>query len=482
MNLLPVIMCGGSGTRLWPLSRQNHPKQFAPLFDEEGNDTLFRRTMDRVARLDHQHAMVICNHAHRFFVSSSLRRPERHACTILVEPHQRSTAPAATLAALEARREFGDGLLLIMPSDHLIADPDAFAEAVLAATGTALEDRIILFGIPPADAETGYGYIRTQGPLPGADSSSSGPALKVAEFREKPERRVAAEWLARGDTYWNSGIFLVKASVYLDAIERFEPGILRACRQAMQKRHDDLGFTHLEADSFAACRDISIDYAVIERADNLALVPADMGWNDLGGWNALAGVFDADAQGNRMRGDVICKDSTGNIIHGHDRLIGVLGLDDCIVVDTPDAVLVAAGAHAPNIKNLVADLRDRRRPEADEPRKVFRPWGHYESIEQGDNFQVKRIVINPGQGLSLQLHHHRSEHWVIVKGKARVTRGDEVFTLTANQSTYIPVETRHRLENIDDEPVFMIEVQCGEYLGEDDIVRFDDRYGRAKSD
>ena len=476
MKLIPVVMCGGSGTRLWPLSRKNHPKQFAPLFDKDGEDTLFRRTMDRVARLESQRSIVVCNRAHRFFVAGGLHERERRACTILVEPHQRGTAPAATLAALEARREFGDALLLIMPSDHAIADPEVFAGAVDAAAQSARENCIVMFGIKPARAETDYGYIRT---APGTAAGTNNAALKVVEFCEKPDQETAAAWIARGDCYWNSGIFLLKASVYLDAIAQFEPGIGRACEQALEKRYDDLGFIHVEADSFAECRDISIDYAVMERADNLLLLPADMGWNDLGGWHALAGAFAADAHDNRIRGDAICKDATGNIIYAQDRLVGVLGVDDCIVVDTPDAVLVAAGKHAPDIKHLVADLRAQQRPEADEPRKVLRPWGYYESVNQGDNFQVKRIVVSPGQGLSLQLHHHRSEHWVVVKGKARVTKGDDVFTLAENESTYIPAKTRHRLENVYDEPVFLIEVQCGDYLGEDDIERFDDRYGRA---
>lgn len=468
-------MCGGSGTRLWPLSRKNYPKQFVPLFGEAGGETLFRRTMDRVGCFDCRRTIVVCNSAHRFFVADGLHGRERESCTIVVEPSQRNTAPAATLAALFARDEFGDALLLIMPSDHVINDPDVFVKAVAAGAKAAQEDQIVVFGVSPERAESEYGYIRTR-----ADGAAeSGAPLKVAEFCEKPDQQTAVEWIARGDCYWNSGIFLVKASVYLEAIARFEPGIGEACARAYAKRYDDLGFTYAEAGGFSQCRDISIDYAVMERADNVMMMPADMGWNDLGSWNALGDVFAVEGDNNRVRGDVLLKDAAGNIVYSHGRLVSVLGVDDCIVVDTPDAVLVATRKHAPDIPGLVADMQGKQRPEADEQRKVFRPWGYYESLHKAENFQVKRITINPGHGLSRQMHHHRSEHWVVVNGKARVTKGDEVFTLAENESTYIPARVQHRLENVCAQPVRLIEVQCGDYLEEDDIVRFEDRYGRA---
>ena len=480
-KLVPVVLCGGSGTRLWPLARRNYPKQFVPLFDDagEGGGTLFRRTMDRVGRLDCDRSIVVCNNAHRFFVADGLHEQERGACTILVEPSQRNTAPAVTLAALAARDD-GDATLLIMPSDHVINDPDAFVKAVAAAAAAAQDDQIVVFGITPDRAESDYGYIRT-GADEGAGSGpgSAGAARKVVAFCEKPAQETAAEWVAHGNCYWNSGIFLVKASVYLEAIAGFEPGILEACEQAWEKRYDDLGFTCVEAGGFARCRNISIDYAVIERAANVMMVPADMGWSDLGSWNALGEVFAADGDNNRVKGDVLLKDAAGNIVHSHGRLVSVLGVDDCIVADTPDAVLVASRKHARGIRELVATMQSEGRPEADEQRKVFRPWGYYESLHKTENFQVKQIVVNPGHGLSLQMHHHRSEHWVVVKGEARVTRGDEVFTLAENESTYIPARAKHRLENVGDEPVRLIEVQYGDYLEEDDIVRFDDRYGRA---
>ena len=473
MQLIPVVMCGGSGTRLWPLSRKNYPKQFVPLFGETGGETLFRRTMDRVGRFDCRRTIVVCNSAHRFFVADGLHQRERESCTIVVEPSPRNTAPAATLAAHFARDEFGDALLLIMPSDHVIDAPDVFVKAVAAAATAAEEDQIIVFGVSPERAESEYGYIRADG------VAESGGARKVIEFCEKPDQQTAAEWIARGDCYWNSGIFLVKASVYLAAIAKFEPGIEAACARAYAKRYDDLGFTYAEADGFSQCRDISIDYAVMERADNVMMMPADMGWNDLGSWNALGDVFAVEGDNNRVRGDVLLRKAAGNIVYSHGRLVSVLGVDDCIIADTPDAVLVAARKHAPDIRELVADMRGKQRPEADEQRKVFRPWGYYESLHKAENFQVKRITINPGHGLSLQMHHHRSEHWVVVKGKARVTKGDEVFTLAENESTYIPARVQHRLENVSAQPVRLIEVQCGDYLEEDDIVRFEDRYGRA---
>ena len=475
---VPVVLCGGSGTRLWPLSRSNHPKQFAPLLGKTGGETLFRRTMDRIGGLDCHPAIIVCNRAHRFFVADALREAERG--TILLEPSRRNTAPAATLAALSARDAFGDALLLIMPSDHLITAPDAFAEAIADATPAAQDDQIVVFGVTPDRAESEYGYIHTDAGETAVRGGKRDAAQRVVGFHEKPDRQTAAEWIERGNCYWNSGLFLVKASVYLNAIAEFEPDIGAACEQAWEKRYDDLGFICVETESFSRCRSISIDYAVVERADNVMMVPVDMGWNDLGSWNALSEVFALDGDGNRVRGDVLLKNATGNIVHSDGRLVSVLGVDDCIIADTADAVLIAARKYAPEIRELVAEMQENHRPEADEQRKVFRPWGYYESLHSAENFQVKRIMVKPGHGLSLQLHHHRSEHWVVVKGKARVTRGDEVFTLAENESTYIPARVQHRLENVYDEPVRLIEVQCGDYLGEDDIVRLDDRYGRAK--
>ena len=484
-HLVPVVLCGGAGARLWPLSRKQHPKQFAPLLGLGGSDsdgdTLFRRTMDRVARLDSRHSIVVCGAAHRFFVAAGLRESERRDCTIISEPHQRGTAPAAALAALEARRQFDDALLLLMPSDHIIADVEAFAAAVdAAAKVAAAEETIVLFGIPPRGVETEYGYIQLQQPWPG----DAGAVLEVAAFHEKPDRDTAADYLARGDVCWNSGLFLLRASTYLNAVARFEPGILESCERALANHGDAAGFIEPHAECFAACRAISIDHAVIERADNLTVMAADMGWSDVGNWKRLADadVFTADANDNRMRGDVVCRDAARNIVHGDGgRLVSILGVDDCIVVDTADALLVADAERASDIADLVDDLRAQQRAEVDAPRRVHRPWGYYERIDHGDHFQVKRIVVNPGQSLSLQLHHRRSEHWTIVAGEARVTVGDKVFALTANQSTHIPAATRHRIENPSDEPVVFIEVQYGDYLGEDDIVRFDDRYGRGRA-
>ena len=474
MNLVPVIMCGGSGTRLWPLSRKNYPKQFVPLFEQPGKETLFHRTIARIACFDCQHVIVVCHDTQRFFVANSLHNTKIEN-TILVEPKQQGTAPAATLAALAAVSQFGEALLLIMPADHIIDDVGALRIAIDTATVAAQQDHIVVFGVLPSRVETGYGYVHTI-----ADTKQSGGVLKVIEFCEKPSQQTANEWIARGNCYWNSGMFLVKASVYLDAIARFEPTIKQGCEQAWEKRYYDLGFTHVDADSFAQCRDIAIDYAVIERVDNLMLMPTNMGWNDVGSWDALGSVFTAADNHNRVKGDVILKEASNNVVYSHNKLVSVLGVDDCIVVDTADAVLVASKKHAQQVKELVNDMQREHRNEADESHEVFRPWGSYESIDQADCFQVKRITVNPGQVLSLQMHHHRSEHWVVVQGRARVTLGDQIFILEANQSTYIPVQTKHRLENIGDQPLCLIEVQCGDYFGEDDIVRFADRYGRTK--
>ena len=415
---------------------------------------------------------MVCNSAHRFFVANRLH-DAKVGTTILVEPSQRGTAPAAMLAALQANHQFGDVLLLIMPADHVIDDVVALRAAIDTATEVAQQDHIVVFGITPSRAETSFGYVHT---VDHAVKSKS--ALKVTEFREKPDQQTATEWIAQGNCYWNRGLFLLKASVYLATIVRFEPTIKQGCEQAWEQRYDDLGFTHVDADSFAKCRDIAINYAVIERVDNLMLVPTDMGWNDVGSWGSLGSVFAAADNNNRVKGDAILKEARNNIVYSHDKLVSVLGVDDCIVVDTADAVLVASKKHAQQIKNLVEEMQADNRSEADESNKVFRPWGSYESLIRADNFQVKRIIVNPGQGLSLQMHHHRSEHWVVVTGRAQVTLDEQVFILEANQSTYIPVQTKHRLENIDEQPLCLIEVQCGDYLGEDDIVRFDDFDGQ----
>lgn len=483
MNLIPlvaVVLCGGAGARLWPLSRKHYPKQFAHLLGD--GDTLFARAMQRAMRLSPRRCIVVCNAAHRFLVANELRESARDACTIIAEPHARGTAPAAALAALEAKRQFDDALLLIMPSDHIIADVDAFAAAAGAAAEVAArKKKIVLFGVPPHGIETEYGYIRLKQPWP--RDAKPGALLEAAAFHEKPDRDAAAGYLARGDACWNSGLFMTRASVYLSALDRFEPGMRAACEDALSSGRVDAGVIEPRAESFAACRAISIDHAVIERADNLSIVVADMQWSDAGSWRRLANAdaFTVDAGGNRTRGAVVCRDASNNIVHAGGRLVTVLGVDGCIIADTADALLVASAAHASSIAGLVDDLRARGRDEADQPHRVHRPWGAYMCIDRGDNYQVKRIVVNPRMSLSLQLHRRRSEHWTIVEGTARVTVGDKVFELTANQSTYIPAETRHRMENPGDQPVTFIEVQCGDYLGEDDIVRFEDQYGRAEN-
>ncbi len=475
MDLIPVILCGGAGTRLWPLSRKHFPKQFVPMPVNGGTDNLFRATVSRANLLEPKSAVVVCNEAHRFFVSDNLRGFDGVDFSILVEPASRNTAPAIALAAFEIREHRGDGLMLVLPSDHTVADADVFGQAVRTAAEAAASGLLVTFGIVPEHAETGYGYIRKGEPV-----AAGGEVFRAAEFREKPNLETAQRWLDAGDYYWNSGMFLFKASAYLDQLQACAPEIYAACGDAYAGRTRDLGFICAERASFAVCPDISVDYAVMEKAANVALMPVQIGWNDVGSWNAMAPLLECDGDGNASVGDAVFADSSGNVVYaGERRLIAVLGIKDCIIAATPDAVLVTKRAKSQDVKRLVEHLHEQQRPQASEHRKVYRPWGSYESVDVADGFQVKRIIVNPRQSLSLQLHHHRSEHWVVVRGEVRVTRDEDWFMLGVNQSTYIPAETKHRLENPGDEPAYLIEVQCGTYLGEDDIVRFEDSYGRT---
>ncbi len=479
LNLIPVILCGGAGTRLWPLSRKHFPKQFVPMAAAEltGDpaDNLFRATVRRANLFDPRNVVVVCNEAHRFFVSDNLRGFNGIDISILVEPASRNTAPAIALAAFEAVERHGDGLLLVLPSDHTVADIGGLEQAVRTAVPAAVSAMLVTFGIEPQRAETGYGYIHKGEPL----DSGWGGVWRAAEFREKPDLKTAQRWIAAGDHYWNSGMFLFKASAYLDQLKACAPAVHEACDAAYAKRRHDLNFICADRASFEACPDISVDYAVMEKSDNVALVPVRIGWNDVGSWDAMASLLRRDGDGNASSGDIVFADSSGNIVYAGERLVAVLGVSDCVIAETPDAVLVADRGRTQDVKRLVETLREQGRAQADEYRKVYRPWGSYESVDASDGFQVKRIVVNPGQCLSLQLHHRRSEHWVVVRGEVRVTRGEEQFMLGVNQSTYIPAETKHRLENPGDEPAHLIEVQCGDYLGEDDIVRFEDSYGRT---
>ncbi|NMX23532.1 mannose-1-phosphate guanylyltransferase/mannose-6-phosphate isomerase [Dissulfurirhabdus thermomarina] len=468
MKLVPVILSGGSGTRLWPLSRAAHPKQFLRL---GAGPSLLRDTVERMAALPGRGAPVlVCHHRHRFLAAEELRGAGVEDATLILEPAGRNTAPAAACAALEVLRAEGDdALLLVSPADHLLEDRAAFAGAVAAGRPAAEAGALVTFGVTPAGPETGYGYIRPGGEGPGP--------VPVAEFVEKPDREAAEAYVAAG-CLWNSGIFLFRARRYLEELERFAPEILAACREAHARARVDLDFLRLDPEAFGACPSDSIDYAVMERTGDAVVVPLPARWSDLGSWSALWAAGGADRRGNVFEGDVVAEDVRGCLLRAEHRLVAAVGLEDHVVVETADAVLVAPRDRVQEVKALVARLRAEGRGEAETHRRVFRPWGSYEQVDAGDRFQVKRITVKPGARLSLQRHHHRAEHWVVVRGTARITRGDEVLVLTEDQSTYIPLGTVHRLENPGKIPLEIIEVQTGSYLGEDDIVRLEDAYGR----
>jgi mannose-1-phosphate guanylyltransferase/mannose-6-phosphate isomerase len=465
-DILPVILSGGSGTRLWPLSREAYPKQFLAL---AGEQTMLQATWERVAPIAGRPPLVVANEEHRFVAAEQLQQLGVQPQAILLEPVGRNTAPAIAVAALEATLEEGDPVLLVLPSDHVIADEEAFRAAVLSALPTAREGKLVTFGIVPTGPETGYGYIK---------ASSGGAVRAVDRFVEKPDAETALQYVQSGEYFWNSGMFLFKASRYLAELERLQPEMLAASRNAWQLARRDTDFTRLDKDAFAAVPADSIDYAVMENTSDAVVVPLDAGWNDVGSWTALRDVSAQDADGNAHHGDVIAIDCRNTYAYG-ERLIALVGLDDVIVVETDDAVMVGRSDRMQEIKQVVAQLKADSRPEATWHRKVYRPWGAYDSIDNGERFQVKRITVKPGGTLSLQMHHHRAEHWVVVSGTAEVTRGDEVILLGENQSTYIPLGVTHRLRNPGKLPLELIEVQSGSYLGEDDIVRFEDTYGRS---
>jgi mannose-1-phosphate guanylyltransferase/mannose-6-phosphate isomerase len=473
--LQPVILSGGSGTRLWPLSREQYPKQLLPLV---GDESLLQATVRRLDGLpDLAEPLLVCNEEHRFVVAEQVRQLGRQG-SVLLEPMGRNTAPAMTLAALWARRGGTDPVLVVMPADHVILDLERFRSAVATACGLAEAGLAVTFGITPDRPETGYGYIQ-QG------SALTGGAHALARFVEKPDRPTAQRYLDEGGYLWNSGIFVMKASVWQAAIGRCRPDILAACEAALAGTSADGDFVRVAREAFAACPADSIDYAVMERLTAgdaglpaAAVIPLDAGWSDVGAWDSLWDVLPKDEAGNAFRGDVMLQDTTGTLAFSEGRLVACVGVRDLVVVETPDAVLVAHKDRTQEVKKIAERLKAGGRSEAQSHRKVHRPWGWYDGIDAGDRFQVKRIVVKPGATLSLQMHHHRAEHWVVVRGTARVTRGEETFLLAENQSTYIPIGTTHRLENPGKLPLEMIEVQSGAYLGEDDIVRFDDHYGR----
>ena len=471
-KLQPVLLSGGSGTRLWPLSREAYPKQFLAL---AGEDTMLQATWLRVAGIVADAApIVVANEEHRFLVAEQLRQIGAPTPAIMLEPVGRNTAPAIAAAALQAMADGEDPLLLVLPSDHVVRDGDAFRAAVREAIIAAEQGALVTFGILPTMPETGFGYIQAQA----SEVTSGGSVQRVARFVEKPDSATAQAYLDAGGYYWNSGIFLFRASRYLQELERFRPDILRQTRRAYAEAKRDGDFIRLDKDAFAECPPDSIDYAVMERTDAAMVLPVDIGWSDLGSWAALWDVAKHDADGNATQGDVIAIDSRNSYVHAR-RLVALVGVDDLVVVETDDAVLVARKDRVQQVKDVVARLKDGQRSQAALHREVHRPWGSYDSVDVGASFQVKRIKVKPGARLSLQSHTQRAEHWIVVSGTARVTRDNDVFELHANQSTYIPIGAKHRLENPGTQMLELIEVQSGDYLGEDDIVRYEDVYGRA---
>ncbi|MBK6597899.1 MAG: mannose-1-phosphate guanylyltransferase/mannose-6-phosphate isomerase [Proteobacteria bacterium] len=468
MRLVPVILSGGAGTRLWPLSRELHPKQLLAL---TGNRTMIQETALRTRDLDAAAPVVVCNEQHRFMVAEQLRQQGVTPSAIVLEPVGRNTAPAIALAAhaaIAARGE--DCLLLVLPADHVIRDVAAFQASVKLALPAAMAGKLVAFGVVARTPETGYGYIRR--------GKAEGDVAPIAEFVEKPTLEKAQQFIQSGDYFWNSGMFLFGAQRFLDELAQHAPDIAKVSREASEAAKRDLDFIRVDSAIFEKCRSDSIDYAVMEKTRDAVTVPLDAGWSDVGSWSSLHEAVAQDADGNVQHGDVLLEDTSGSYIYAESRLVAAIGLKDHVVVETKDAVLVAPKNRVQDVKKLVTRLKDLGRYEHSLHREVHRPWGSYDSIENGERYQVKRLSVKPGAIMSLQMHHHRAEHWIVVSGTARITRNDEVFLLAENESTYIPIGAKHRIENPGKVPLHMIEVQSGSYLGEDDIVRFEDRYGR----
>ncbi len=475
---LPIIMAGGSGTRLWPLSRTNYPKQFLKL---NGDLTMLQQTLSRLAGLPHTPSMLICNEEHRFIAAEQLRQLGVGHSGIFLEPVGRNTAPAIALAAIKSTESGieNDPVILVLAADHVIEDTGAFQAAIVQAQVLAESGKMVTFGIVATGPETGYGYVKRGAPIIGDCA-----AFEVSEFVEKPNLVTAQTYVDGGQHYWNSGMFMFKASRYLAVLKEFRPDIYAACEKAMQGQQVDNDFVRVDVEAFKACPDESIDYAVMEPLcqqanGDVVVVPLDAGWNDIGGFSALWQISEQDSDGNVFNGDVQAVDTKNTLVISEDKLIATVGVEDLVIINTKDAVLVAHKDKAQQVKAIVSQLKAAGRSEPTIHREVYRPWGKYDSIDHGDRFQVKRITVAPGAKLSVQMHHHRAEHWIVVTGTAKVTNGDKVIMLSENESTYIPLGTVHALENPGVIPLELIEVQSGSYLGEDDIVRFEDRYGRV---
>lgn len=468
-SLIPVVLCGGSGTRLWPLSRESYPKQFLRLL---GSESLLQQTMLRIRGIDGiGPAILVCNESSRFIAAEQMHEIGIKDAQILLEPMRRNTAPAIASAALHLMAHDSDPLLLVLPSDHVIEDYEALHAAIGVATGAAENGDLVTFGIKPTGPETGYGYIRAEG-------CKMNEALPIEQFVEKPDRATAEKYVASGKYAWNSGMFLFRASRYLEELDKFHPEIVAACRDAVNGAKKDMGFARLDAEAYSRNPDRAIDVAVMEKTDRAAMVPLDAGWSDIGSWDAVHNSARRDEDGNSLSGDALQQDCMGCMVHATSRLVAAVGLQDVVIVETPDAVLVMHKAHAQNARKIVEKLQAGKRTETENHRQVYRPWGSFDSIQNGTRFQVKRISVKPGAKLSMQMHHHRAEHWVVVSGTAKITNGKKQYLLSENQSTYIPIGEVHSLENPGKIPLELIEIQSGAYLGEDDIVRFEDMYGR----
>ena len=468
---LPVIMAGGSGTRLWPLSRQLNPKQFLPLVDPDL--TMLQATIQRLDGLDHATPRLICNENHRFLAAEQLRQLGLEEANIILEPVGRNTAPAIALAALQALSEQTDPIMLVLAADHLIQDVNAFHQSIAKALVLAESGKLVTFAITPTHPETGYGYLQM-----GAAVGEGG--FEVSRFVEKPDLATAQDYLAQGSYFWNSGMFMFRASRYIQELERFQPTIVSVCREALAKGAQDMHFTRVDSAIFSSSPDDSIDDAVMEKTSDAVMVPLNAGWSDIGSWSAIWDSGEKNEQGNLFKGDVLSENTSGSYVHATHRLVTTVGVENLIIVETKDAVLVAHKDHVQDVKKIVDQLKGCKRHEHTNHREVYRPWGVYDSIDNGERYQVKRITVKPGEKLSVQMHHHRAEHWIVVSGTARVTNGEKTYLVTENQSTYIPIGQIHALENPGMIPLELIEVQSGSYLGEDDIVRFEDIYGRVK--
>lgn len=468
--LHPVIIAGGSGTRLWPLSREAYPKQFLNLAGVQG--TMLQDTITRLSGLEHESPIVVCNDAHRFIAGEQLRQINVKHDGIILEPCGRNTAPAICLAAFQALEKDKDARLLVLSADHLIQDEEGFRHVISVAQKNMVAGQIVTFGIVPTEPATGYGYIHTH-------ELAINKLNKVSEFVEKPDAKTAQQYFDDGSYLWNSGMFLFSAKDFLAELEKSRPDILKACHKAWQGKTNDLEFIRVDEQAFVDCPSESIDYALMEVTDQAYVMPLEVGWNDLGSWSNLSDVLDKDVSGSVLDGDVISIDSQNNYIYSKDRLVAALGVSDLVIVDSKDAILVTTKEQSQNIKKIVNTIKSGGRGEYEHHREVYRPWGKYDSMDAGERFQVKRITVNPGAKLSVQKHHHRAEHWVVVSGVAKVRVGDEKRVLAENESVFIPVGEIHSLENPGKTPLELIEVQSGDYLGEDDIVRFEDLYGRT---